>query len=244
MVTYDRTSQTLFSADAFGTFGALDGNLFADQGNFPMDEYRRYYTNIVGKYGGPVQQLLNKAAGLGVSRICPLHGPVWRQDLGALLDKYQKWSTYTPEETGVVIAYASIYGGTELACQALANALSARGVRSVRLMDLSRTHASYVISEAFRASHLVLASVTYNGDLFPHMESLILQLKHHGLKGRTVALVENGSWAPAAARKMDELLTGSGNHVLPKKLTLLSTLKQAQLEEIDAMATAITESMK
>ena len=244
MVTYDRTSQTLFSADAFGTFGALDGNLFADQGNFPMDEYRRYYTNIVGKYGGPVQQLLNKAAGLNVSRICPLHGPVWRQDLDVLLDKYQKWSTYTPEETGVVIAYASIYGGTELACQALANALSARGVRSVRLMDLSRTHASYVISEAFRASHLVLASVTYNGDLFPHMENLLLQLKHHGLKGRTVALVENGSWAPAAARKMDELLTGSGNHVLPKKLTLLSTLKQAQLEEIDAMATAITESMK
>ena len=246
MVTYDRTSGTLFSADAFGTFGALDGNLFADQVNFGdwLEEYRRYYTNIVGKYGGPVQQLLQKTSCLEIRQICPLHGPIWRKDLGAIVEKYQQWSTYTPEENSVVIAYASIYGNTELACQALANALSDKGVRDVKLMDLSREHPSYVIAEAFRRSHLVLASVTYNSGLFPDMEHFLHQLKHHGLKNRTVALMENGSWAPVAARKMDELLTGTGNHVLGKKITLLSTLKRSQLQELDALADAIVSSMR
>ena len=246
MVTYDRTSETLFSADAFGTFGALDGNLFADQVNLSdwMDEDRRYYTNIVGKYGGPVQQLLQKASQMSIRRICPLHGPIWRQDLGVILDKYRKWSTYTPEEKSVVIAYASIYGNTELACQALAGILSDKGVRDVKLMDLSREHPSYVIAEAFRRSHLVLASVTYNGGLFPDMEHFIHQMKHHGLKNRTVALMENGSWAPVAARKMDELLTGTENHVLGKKITLLSTLKRSQLQELEELADAILSSMK
>lgn len=246
MVTFDRTSGTLFSADAFGTFGALDGNLFADQVNFGdwLSEYRRYYTNIVGKYGGPVQQFLNKAAGLEIQRICPLHGPIWRQDIPTIVEKYQKWSSYTPEEQSVVIAYASIYGNTELACQALANALSEQDVRQVKLMDLSREHPSYVLAEAFRCSHLVLASVTYNGGLFPDMEQFILSLKAHGLKGRTIALMENGSWAPVAARKMDELLTGSENHVLGKKISLLSTLKASQLKELDEMAAAMVSSMK
>ena len=246
MVTYDRTSETLFSADAFGTFGALDGNLFADQVNFGdwVAEYRRYYTNIVGKYGGPVQQLLQKVSGLSIQRICPLHGPIWRRDIPTILEKYQRWSTYTPEEQSVVIAYASIYGNTELACQALAGILSDKGVREVKLMDLSREHPSYVIAEAFRRSHLVLASVTYNGGLFPDMEHFLHQLKHHGLKNRTVALMENGSWAPVAARKMDELLTGTGNHVLGKKITLLSTLKRSQLQELEELADAILSSMK
>ena len=246
MVTYDRTSETLFSADAFGTFGALDGNLFADQVNFGdwLPEYRRYYTNIVGKYGGSVQQLLQKTSQMSIRRICPLHGPIWRQDLGMILDKYRKWSTYTPEEQSVVIAYASIYGNTELACQTLAGILSDKGVRDVKLMDLSREHPSYVLAEAFRRSHLVLASVTYNGGLFPDMEHFLHQLKHHGLKNRTVALMENGSWAPVAARKMDELLTGTGNHVLGKKVTLLSTLKRSQLQELEALADAILSSMK
>ncbi len=246
MVTYDRTSETLFSADAFGTFGALDGNLFADQLNIEsrMDEYRRYYTNIVGKYGGPVQQLLAKASQLEIQRLCPLHGPIWRRDLALILEKYQKWSTYTPEEQNVVIAYASIYGNTELACQALAGALSDKGVKDVRLMDLSREHSSYVIAECFRRSHLVLASVTYNGGLFPDMESFIAQIKHHGLKDRVIALMENGSWAPVAARKMEEQLAGSGNHVMPKKITLKSTLKRSQLQELEELADAITASMK
>ncbi|MBR4992153.1 MAG: FprA family A-type flavoprotein, partial [Clostridia bacterium] len=197
-----------------------------------------------GKYGGPVQQLLSKAAGLEIQRICPLHGPIWRQDISTIVEKYQKWSTYTPEEQSVVIAYASIYGNTELACQALANALSEQGVRQIKLMDLSREHHSYVLAEAFRCSHLVLASVTYNGGLFPDMEHFILSLKAHGLKGRTIALMENGSWAPVAARKMDELLTGSENHVLGKKVSLLSTLKAGQLKELDEMAGAMVSSMK
>ena len=246
MVTYDRTTQTLFSADAFGTFGALDGNLFADQMDIDrqMEEYRRYYTNIVGKYGGPVQQMLQKTSKLEISRICPLHGPIWRQDLGRILEKYQAWSTYAPEEQGVVIAYASIYGNTELACQALADILSEKGCKRVKMMDVSREHSSYVIAEAFRCSHLVLASVTYNGGLFPDMEHIILQLKHHGLKGRTVALMENGSWAPVAARRMDELLTGSGNHVMGKKITLMSTLKRSQRKDLEELADAILSSMK
>ena len=246
MVTYDRTSETLFSADAFGTFGALDGNLFADQVDFDrdfMDEARRYYTNIVGKYGAPVQALLQKAAGLKLQRICPLHGPVWRRDLGVFLDKYQKWSTYTPEEKGVVIAYASIYGNTELACQALANALSEEGVRDVRMYDVSVTDSSEILSEAFRRSHLVLASVTFNGGLFPNMEKLLLELRSHGLKNRTVALMENGTWAPVSGRKMQELLSGMAVTVLEQRLTLSSTLKQGQLAEIRTLAKTIAQQI-
>ena len=246
MVTYDRTSETLFSADAFGTFGALDGNLFADQIDLRewMGEYRRYYTNIVGKYGVQVQQLLQKAGKLNISRICPLHGPIWRKDLPVILEKYQRWSTYTPEEQGVLIAYASIYGNTELACQALANELSQQGVRDIKLLDLSREHLSYVLAEAFRYSHLVLAAVTYNGGLFPDMEHFILSMKSHGLKDRTIALMENGSWAPVAARKMDELLTGSQNHVLGKKISLRSTLKRSQLADLEELAAAMVSSME
>jgi len=246
MVTYDRASETLFSADAFGTFGALDGNLFADQIDWKewVGEYRRYYTNIVGKYGVQVQQLLQKAGNLTISRICPLHGPIWRKDLATILEKYQKWSTYTPEEQGVLIAYASIYGNTELACQALAHELSRQGIRDVKMLDLSREHSSYVLAEAFRYSHLVLASVTYNGGLFPDMEHFILSMKNHGLKDRTIALMENGSWAPVAARKMDELLTGSQNHVMGKKISLLSTLKRSQLADLEELAQAIISSME
>lgn len=246
MVTYDRTSETLFSADAFGTFGALDGNLFADQVDFEkdlMDEARRYYSNIVGKYGAPVQALLQKAAGLKLQRICPLHGPVWRRDLGVFLDKYQKWSTYTPEEKGVVIAYASIYGNTELACQALANALSEEGVRDIRMYDVSVTDSSEILSEAFRRSHLVLASVTFNGGLFPNMEKLLLELRSHGLKNRTVALIENGTWAPVSGRKMQELLSGMAVTVLDQKITLSSTLKQGQLAEIRTLAKTIAQQI-
>ena len=246
MATFDLTDGVLFSADAFGTFGALDGNLFADQVDFDrdfMDEARRYYTNIVGKYGAPVQALLQKAAGLKLQRICPLHGPVWRRDLGVFLDKYQKWSTYTPEEKGVVIAYASIYGNTELACQALANALSEEGVRDVRMYDVSVTDSSEILSEAFRRSHLVLASVTFNGGLFPNMEKLLLELRSHGLKNRTVALMENGTWAPVSGRKMQEILSGMAVTVLDQKITLSSTLKQGQLAELRALAKTIAQQI-
>ena len=247
MVTYDRFSETLFSADAFGTFGALDGNLFADQVDFErdwMDDARRYYTNIVGKYGAQVQALLKKAAGLTIHRICPLHGPIWRRDLGLFLDKYQKWSTYTPEKQGVLIAYASVYGHTEQTCQALANALSIQGVRDVRMYDVSKTDVSEILSEAFCRSHLVLASVTYNGEIFPAMEHLIRELRAHGLKNRKVALVENGTWAPVAGRKMAALLEGSGMEILPGTVTVRSQLTRGQLGQIDALAKAIADTLE
>ena len=236
MVTYDRTSETLFSADAFGTFGALNGNLFADTGDFPVSEYRRYYSNIVGKFGPQVQAALNKLSALKISRICPLHGPVFRQDLDEILEKYRLWSTYEPEEKGVVIAYASVYGHTANACFALADALSERGVRDVRLFDVSKTDGSYILSEVFRRSHLVLASVTYAGGLFPAMESLILELKNHGLKNRTVALMENGTWAPVSGKKMTELLTGVPVTLLEQKVTLLSAMKESHRPALEALA--------
>lgn len=247
MMTYDRTSETLFSADAFGTFGALDGNLFADQVNFGadwMDEARRYYTNIVGKFGTQVQAAIKKLAALKINRICPLHGPIWRRDLDVILEKYQQWSTYTPEEKGVVIAYASVYGHTALTAQALANALSERGVRDIRVFDVSNADPSYIIAEAFRRSHLVLASVTLANELFPAMDHLIRELKGHGLKGRTVALMENGTWAPAAGKKMTELLEGSGNTLLEQKIALTSAPKQSQQAQIDALADAIWQGMQ
>lgn len=242
MVTYDRTSETLFSADAFGCFGALDGNLFADQVDFArdwMDEARRYYTNIVGKFGAQVQAALKKLESLKISQICPLHGPIWRRDLDGILEKYRLWSSYTPEEEGVVIAYASVYGHTAAACQALANALSERGARDIRVFDVSKTDPSYILAEVFRRSRLVLASVTYAGELFPAMEHLILELKNHNLKSRTVALMENGSWAPAAGKKMAALLEGTGNPLLEEKVSLTSAPKQSQQAQLEALADAL-----
>lgn len=239
MVTYDRTSETLFSADAFGTFGALNGNLFADMGDFPVSEYRRYYSNIVGKFGPQVQAALSKLSTLKISRICPLHGPVIRQNLTGILEKYRLWSTYEPEEKGVVIAYASVYGHTAGACFALADALSARGVRDVRLFDVSKTHSSYILSEVFRRSHLVLASVTYVGSVFPAMESLVAELKNHGLKNRTVALLENGCWAPVSGKRMTELLSGVPITLLEQKVTLLSAMKESHRPALESLADAL-----
>lgn len=238
IVTYDVLDKVLFSADGFGKFGALDVEEPWD------DEARRYYIGIVGKYGAQVQALLKKAAGLTIHRICPLHGPIWRRDLGLFLDKYQKWSTYTPEKQGVLIAYASVYGHTEQTCQALANALSIQGVRDVRMYDVSKTDVSEILSEAFCRSHLVLASVTYNGEIFPAMEHLIRELRAHGLKNRKVALVENGTWAPVAGRKMTALLEGSGMEILPGTVTVRSQLTRGQLGQIDALAKAIADTLE
>ena len=170
MVTYDEKDKILFSADAFGTFGALAGNIFDDEITFDdvwMNDARRYYTNIVGKYGTQVQALLKKAATLDIRMICPLHGPVWRKNIGWFVDKYSKWSSYTPEQEGsVLIAYSSVYGHTENAAQVLATMLAERGVRNIAMYDVSVTHPSYVVAEAFRCSHLVFASTTYNAGIF------------------------------------------------------------------------------
>ena len=247
MVTYDTTDKILFSADAFGTFGAINGNLFADEIEFEhkwLDDARRYYTNIVGKYGAQVQALLKKASNVEIGMICPLHGPVWRKDLEWFIEKYQKWSTYEPEDQGVMIAYASIYGNTENAANVLASRLADKGLKNIAMYDVSVTHPSVVVSEAFRASHLVFASPTYNGGIFPNMETVLLDLKAHNLQKRTIAFMQNGTWAATSGRQMNELVSGMKEMtVLEPTITIKSALNDSQSEEIDAMVDAILESM-
>lgn len=248
MVTYDTTDKTLFSADAFGTFGAMNGNLFADEVNFErdwLDDARRYYTNIVGKYGPSVRTLLKKASGLDIRTLCPLHGPVWREDISWYVDKYLTWSSYEPEEKAVMIAYGSIYGNTENAANILACKLAERGIRNIAMYDASSTHPSTIISEAFRCSHLVFASATYNGGIFSSMEHVLMDLKAHNLQNRTVALMENGSWGVLSGKQMKEIIGSMKNMtILEQMVTVKSSLKESQIEELDSMADAIAESMK
>jgi len=246
MVTYEKTTKTLFSADAFGTFGAVSGFLFADEVNFErdwLDDARRYYTNIVGKYGAPVQALLKKAAGLEIAMLCPLHGPIWRENIAWFVDKYQKWSTYTPEEDGVLIAYASVYGHTENAAEVLAMDLRAQGVKNIAMYDVSVTHPSYILSDAFRFGRLAFLSSTYNSGIFPAMETLLHDIKAHALKKRTVALVENGSWAPTAGKQMREILSGLQNmNVLENTVSIRSALNADTREQLRELARALAEA--
>ncbi|HIR34722.1 MAG TPA: FprA family A-type flavoprotein [Candidatus Faecimorpha stercoravium] len=248
MVTYDTTDHILFSADAFGTFGALNGNLFADEVNFEsewLDDARRYYTNIVGKYGPQVQALLKKAAGLDIQMICPLHGPIWRENIAWFLDKYQHWSTYTPEEQSVVIAAGSVYGNTTNAAEILAGMLAERVVKNIAFYDVSNTHPSVLVSEAFRCSHLVFASSTYNNGIFTPMETVLLDLAAHNLQNRTVALIENGSWAPVSGKLMREVLGKMKNiRILDSSLTLRSSMKEDQLASLESLADAIVKSLE
>ena len=247
MVSYDATTKTLFSADAFGTFGALNGNLYADEVNFKTEylaDARRYYTNIVGKYGTQVQALLKKAAAIEIETICPLHGPVWRKDIAWFLDKYVHWATYQPEETAIVIAYASVYGNTENAANILAGMLADKGVRNVKVYDVSATHPSYIVSECFRASHLVFLSTTYNAGMFVNMENLVHDIVHHNLQNRTIALVENGSWAPTAAGLMRAEFQKLKNcTILDEGVSIRSSLKEDQLAQMEALADALVASM-
>ncbi len=246
MVSYDTTDKILFSADGFGTFGALNGALFADEVNFErdyLDEARRYYTNIVGKYGDQVQTLLKKAATLEIDMICPLHGFVWRKNIGDFISKYMHWSSYAPEEYGVVIAYASVYGHTENTAEILACRLSERGVKTV-MFDVSVTPASDIIAAAFKWSHLVFASTTYNAGIFVNMESLIYDLVAHNIQNRTIALIENGSWAPTSGSLMRAEFEKCKNMtILDKTLTVVSSLKREQLADIDALADALADTL-
>lgn len=247
MVTFDTTDGILYSADAFGTFGALAGNVFADEVDFEnkwLDEARRYYTNIVGKYGPQVQMALKKALALDIKMICPLHGPIWRENIAWFVDKYNKWSTYTPEDNTVLIAYASIYGGTENAANILASELAKKGVKNIAMTDVSVTHPSYIISEAFRCSHIVFAAPTYNAGIFTPMETLLLDLAAHNLQNRTVAFIENGSWAPISAKLMGDIVAKMKNMtVLASKATLKSTVKDAQREELKTLASEIAGTL-
>ena len=251
MVTFDTTNGVLFSADAFGSFIALDGKLFADEVNFDrdwIDEARRYLTNIVGKYGPHVQLLLGKAAPIldKIKYICPLHGPVWRKDLGYFIDKYDKWSRYEPEEQGVMIVYASMYGNTESAANALATRLCEKGMTNVVMYDVSNTHVSYLISESFRLSHIVLASVTYNLGIYPVMHDYLMDMKALNLQNRTFAIVENGSWACESGDLMQKFVDEELKNmtVLNERLSMSSALKGDKEAELDALADAIIESMK
>lgn len=248
MVTYDTTDKILFSADAFGTFGAIDGNLFADEVDFNhryMDEARRYYSNIVGKYGVQVQALLKKAANLEIKMICPLHGFIWRENLDKYIDKYIKWSTYTPEIQSVLIPYASVYGGTQNAAEILAAKLAELGVKNIKICDTSVTDASYIIADAFKYSHIVFASTTYNNGIFVSMENLLHDIVAHNLQNRKIAIIENGSWAPVAGKLMTDLISQLKNiEIIENKVTLKSTLKENQLEELENLAKAIVDTME
>jgi len=248
MVTYDMTDKTLFSADAFGTFGALNGSLFADEVNFERDllpSARRYYTNIVGKYGAQVMALLNKMSSLEIKTICPLHGPIWRENIVCFIEKYQKWATWQPEEKGVVIAYASVYGHTENAADIVATALSERGVRNIVMYDVSVTDPSYVLADCFRYSHLVFAAPTYNSGLFTTMDTLLRELSAHGLRERTVALIENGTWAPQSGKHTRAILDEMKDlTILENSVTFKSSVKAPEESELRALADTIADSMK
>lgn len=248
MVSYDTVDKILFSADGFGTFGAINGNLFADEVNFErdwLDDARRYFINIVGKYGVQVQNLLKKAATLEIKMICPLHGPIWRENLGWFIEKYDTWSSYKPEDQAVMIAYASIYGNTENAAEILASKLADKGVKNIAMYDVSVTDPSVIVSESFRCSHLVFAAPSYNGGIFTKMETVLSELKAHSLQNRTVAIMENGTWAPVAGKQMREIFAGMKNiELLEEGVTIRSAVKEAQEASLEALAEKITSSLK
>lgn len=242
MVTYDVYTKALFAADAFGTFGALGGNIFNDEYDFEtefLEEARRYYTNIVGKYGAQVQALLKKASSLDIKMICPLHGPIWRTNLEYIIDKYNKWSLYEPELDSVLIAYASMYGNTENAVNVLATVLAEKGVKNIKVYDVSKTDVSYILSDAFKYKRIIFAAPTYNGGIYPKMETLLLDLKAHALKDRKVAVFDNGSWAASAKKQMLEILGSMKVEVTESSLAVKSSLKSSDMEALNQLAEEI-----
>lgn len=247
MMTYDTTDKVLFSADAFGTFGALSGNIFADEVNFEgewLNDARRYFVNIVGKYGVQVQNVLKKAASLDIQMICPLHGPVWRSNPEWFIGKHDVWSRYEPEEKGVVIIYGSIYGHTEAAAMRMGTLLAQRGVKNIKAYDASRTHVSELVSACFRASHIVLASSTYNNGIFTPMENLLADLKAHDWKRRTVALIENGTWAATSGKLMrSELEQMKEITIVGETVSLKSAATPAQEGQLATLADEIAKAL-
>lgn len=239
MVTYDIYNKTLFSADAFGSFGAINGNIFDLEVDFKdrLSEYRRYYSNIVGKYGVQVNMLLNKAKNLDINMICPLHGLVIRDNIDLLFEKYNLWANYKPERDSVLIAYASVYGGTQNAVEILANELSKLGVKNIKMHDVSHTHSSYIISDIFEYSKIVLASTTYNNSIFVKMENLINDIIHHNVQNRKIAIIENGSWACCCGDLIKDYLSKLKNiDFIGEKINIKSSLKKLQEDEIKLLA--------
>jgi len=248
MFTYETKKKILFSADAFGTFGALNGNIFSDEIDFEpvyLSEARRYYTNIVGKYGPQVQNILKKLSDTDINMICSLHGPIWRKNLNYILDKYNKWSNYEPEKQGVILVYASMYGHTENAVSIIANKLSERGVKDIRIYDVSKTHPSYIIADAWKYSNIVFGSPTYNMGLYYGMEFLIREMARLNFQKRKVSLIGNGTWANRAVKIMEELLEGMKNmEIVGMPLEIKSSMKKEQEGEFDKLAESVCNSMK
>ena len=246
LFAYDATTKALLSADAFGTFGALDGGIFADEYDFEkqfLDSARRYYANIVGKYGVQVQAVLKKAAGLDIQMILPLHGPVWRKDLNVILEKYQKWSTYQSESDGVIVVYGSLYGHTASAAEKVASSMRDKGALDVKVYDVSGTDVSYLIGEVWRAKKIVLMCPTYNGGIYPPMEAFINDMIALGVQNRTFALAQNGTWAPVTGKMMSEKLTNLKNvNILENVLTIKSALGTKDLEALDSFTDAICKA--
>ena len=246
MVTYDMTDGTLFSADAFGCFGALNGRIFADEADFErdyLDEARRYYCNVVGKYGAQVMSLLSRLSQLDIKKVCPLHGFVWRKDIEKYVNKYLLWSSYLPEKQGVMIAYASVYGNTENVVNALACRLCEQGIE-VDMYDVSVIEPSYIIGAAFKYSHLVFAAPTYNGGVFVKMDDLLRDIIAHGLKGRRISVIENGSWAPTAAMQMIRLLASLKDiSFTDKQITVHSSADDSLYSDLDELAREITDGL-
>ena len=248
MVTFDETDGILFSADAFGTFGSLHGKMYADQVAFEhdwLDDARRYYANIVGKYGTPVQTLLKKASALPIKMIAPLHGPIWRENISWFVGKYDLWSRYEPEDATAVIFSGSVYGHTHHAAAQLATALTDRGLNDVRIYDVSKTDLSILVSEAFRCKTIIFAASTYNNGIFTPMETLLNDLQAHDLQNRVYAIIENGSWAPNSGKLMLEKLSALKRMTrVGDTLTLRSAFKPDQQAQLSALADAVASATK
>lgn len=247
MVAYEEKENILFSADAFGSFGALNGNIFNDEINFDrdwIDDARRYYCNIVGKYGLQVKAAIGKLSALNIKMICPLHGPIWRNNIEYLLDKYQHWSEYRPEDKSVVIIYASMYGNTENAANVLAAKLADEGVKNIAVYDVSNTHVSTLIAEIFRSSHIVLAAPTYNGAIYPIMYNLLHDMQQLNVQNRTIGIIDNGTWAVTAGKQMRDMLAQMKNmNVLEPTVSVKSSLKEETMIQLEGLKQAIIDSL-
>lgn len=247
MFTYDATEGILFSADAFGVFGTNNGNIFADELDYKaqdfVDDARRYYTNIVGKYGMQVQNVLKKAAGIDIKMLCPLHGPIWREDLGFILNLYDKWSRYEAEEKAVAVFYNSIYGNTESVINAFTMKLAAHGVKNIKAYDVSKTDVSVMIAECFRVTNLVFGATTYNNGLFPKMENLVADMKALSVQNKKISIIENGTWAPTSGKLLKaEFDTLKNCEYIGDTLTIKSASFSA--EALDALADAVAASLQ
>jgi flavorubredoxin len=249
MVTYDITDKSLFSADAFGSFGALNGNLFNDDTNFEtewLSDARRYYTNIVGKYGPQVQNLLKKAETLDIKMICPLHGVIWRNNLDYILEKYDKWSKYEPEEKSALIIYSSVYGHTENVVNTLSNCLAEKGLKNIAVYDASNTDVSQLVAESFKYSNIVIAATTYNLGVFPAIENYLNDIKRLNLQNRTVSIIENSTWVPGIVTKEAKTILSEMKNmqVLEKTYSIKSSAKDFEYENIEGIANEIVNNIK